>query len=279
MGRSPHDATSPLTAVPPESIAPIPPPRPTQSSRDTAIWSPCAPRGKFPFVPLPSLPFPSPNAVFPPLPTPRLADALDALLAYQHPPTRPSEFRFEWSADAAAHNWELLRRYDCDLASAILAQPFSTLTFGSEFRPAHLFAPLLSLHPLWGRFAERITDGAAFPLLDISDDDQLSSVRANLARGNHKSVRNHEHSLISMFKGEVERGWQLPLPKEAALVILGCEVAPLGMEGFQQVSVPHLVPEEDQDGRTHLYDKRRLQIRIQTDPATGAHGSEGMHVH
>jgi hypothetical protein len=68
-----------------------------------------------------------------------------------------------------------------------------------------------------------------FPLLDISDDDRLSSVLANLARGNHKSARNHEHSLISMLKGEVDRGWQLPLPKEEALVIPGCEVAPLGM--------------------------------------------------
>ena len=110
------------------------------------------------------------------------------------------------------------------------AQPFSTtLTFGSEFRPAHFLAPLLSSFPLWGRFAERITNGAAFPLLDISDNDRLSSVRANLARGNHTSAGNHEHSLISMLKGEVERGLQLPLPKEAALVIPGCEVAPLGI--------------------------------------------------
>jgi hypothetical protein len=76
--------------------------------------------------------------------------------------------------------------------------------------------------------AERLTDGAVFPLIDIPDDDRLSSARANLARGNHKSARSHEHSLISMLKG-VERGWQLPLPKEAVLVIPGCEVAPLGM--------------------------------------------------
>jgi hypothetical protein len=155
---------------------------------------------------------------------------LDAILAYRHPLTRPSQFRFKWSADAAAHNWDLLRRYDCDLGAALRAHPFSTLTFGwSDFRPAHLLALILSSHPLWGRFAERITDGAAFPLLDIPDDDRLSSVRANLAHGNHKSARNHEHSLISMLKGEVERGWQLPLLKEAAHVIPGCEVEPLGM--------------------------------------------------
>ena len=228
-GRSPHDATSTRTTVPFESIARKPPPQTTLPPPDDASPPPFTTSGKSSFVPLPSLPFPSPLAAFPPLPTPRLADALEAILAYRHPPTRPSEFRFEWSADAAVHNWDLLRRHDRDLGSALRAQPFSTLTFGSEFRPAHLLAPLLSLHPLWGRFVERITDGAAFPLHDISDDDRLSAVHANLARGNHKSAHNHEQSLISMLREEVERGWQLPLPKEAALEIPGCEVAPLGM--------------------------------------------------
>jgi hypothetical protein len=113
-GRSPYDATSLRTNVPLEPIAPDPRLPPTQSSRDAEIWYPYAPRGKFPIVPFPSLPFPSPNAAFPPLPSPRLADALDAILAYRHPPTQPSEFRFEWSADAAAHNWDQLRRFDCD---------------------------------------------------------------------------------------------------------------------------------------------------------------------
>ena len=32
-----------------------------------------------------------------------------------------------------------------------------------------------------------------------------------------------------MLKGEVVNGWQMLLPKEAALEIPGCEVAPLGM--------------------------------------------------
>jgi hypothetical protein len=67
-GRSPNDATLTQTAVPLESIAPIPPPQPTQSSLDAAIRSPCAPQNKFP------------NAIFPPLRTPRFADALDAIL-------------------------------------------------------------------------------------------------------------------------------------------------------------------------------------------------------
>ncbi len=199
-GRSPHDATSTRLAIPVEPIDLETTPQTPQTSLDAAPHTLCTPHGNSSFVPLPSLPFPSPSAAFPPLPTPRLADALDAILAYRHPPTQPSQFRFEWSADAAAHNWDLLRCHDCDLGSALRAQPFSTLTFGSEFRPAHFLAPLLSSHPLWGRFVDRITDGAAFPLRNISDEDRLSAVRANLARGNHKSAHVHERSLISMLK-------------------------------------------------------------------------------
>jgi hypothetical protein len=261
--RSPNDTSSTRTAMPLETIAPEPPPQTTQSSIDPALRTPCTPHGKSPFVPLPSLPFPSPSATFPPLPPPRLADALDAILAYRHPPTQPSEFRFEWSADAAAHNWELLRRHDRDLGAALRAQPFSTLTFGSEFRPAHLLAPLLSLHPLWGRFLERITDGAAFPLRDISDADRLSAVRANLARGNHESAQIHERSLISMLKDEVERGWQLPLPKEAALEIPGCEVAPLGMV------VQTTIDEEGEPQR---------KLRLTHDQSFNPKGSSGLSV-
>ena len=123
----------------------------------------------------------------------------------------------------------MLKRYALDLDAALRAQPFSALTPGSEFRPTELLAPLLSAHPLWPRFQERISEGAEFPLREISDSDRLADVRANLARGNHKSARGHEAKLISMLKDEASRGWQLPLPREAALEIKGCEVAPLGM--------------------------------------------------
>ena len=140
------------------------------------------------------------------------------------------EFRFEWTHDAAAHNLALLRRYSLDLGTAMAAQPFSAVTPGSEFRPAALLAPLLSAHPLWPHFNDRISsEGAKSSLREISDTDRLDDVRDNLARGNHKSARGHKAKLITMLKEEVERGWQLPLPRDAALEIKGCEVAPLGM--------------------------------------------------
>ena len=124
------------------------------------------------------------------------------------------------------------------LVDTLSAQPFSTLSLGSEFRPSALLAPLLSRHPLWHLFEERVTRGADFPLRPIPEDERLEDVVATLDRGNHKSARTLEFTLLNMLKDEVSKGWQLPLPKEVATEIPFCEVAPLGL-------VPQLMLRED----------------------------------
>ena len=133
-------------------------------------------------VPLPRIPLPFVNSPFSPLLEGRLADALASILGAPQPTTRPTEFRFKWSTEAADHNLAVLQRHALDLDIALAAQPFSSLTPGSEFRPVELLAPLLSLHPLWPKFQERISTGADFPLREIADADRIADVTAHLAR-------------------------------------------------------------------------------------------------
>jgi hypothetical protein len=186
--------------------------------------------GKFhSHVPLPTIPLPFVDSPFPPLPAGRLADAIASILSAPQPTTQLTQPRFEWSIAAADHNLAVLQKHALDLETALAAQPFSSLTPGSEFRPVELLATLLSMHPLWPKFQERISNGAEFPLREIADADRIADVHANLTRGNHKSAQGHKARLIDMLKDEVERGWQLPLPRSAALLIKGYEVTPLGM--------------------------------------------------
>ena len=80
------------------------------------------------------------------------------------------------------------RQYTDAANCTLAAQAFSTLSPGSEFRPAHILAPLLSRHHLWPAFAEQITAGAEFPPINLSDADRHADVAASLARGNHKAA-------------------------------------------------------------------------------------------
>lgn len=219
-------AMPPAVTVTAPSASPIPaqPQRPPPAAHLPGKSPVSPPRSVVPIPRLHALRDPLPI-----LPRGRLPSLLQAILVDAGPPTHPSDFHFQWTPLAAAHNAAILRQFDYDIGRALRALPFSTLTPGSEFRAPHLLAPLLSRHPLWPRFLERITLGAEFPLTPISDADRLLDVAAALARGNHKSAQGHEAKLIDMLKDEVAYGWQLPLPREVATKIPDCEVAPLGM--------------------------------------------------
>ena len=100
-------------------------------------------------------------------------------------------FRFEWSTEAANHNWAILVQFNLDITKAIASQANSPLSIGSEFRALHLLRPLLSYHPLWGRFVTLITTGVEFPLKPLQDEQRLDDLElAAVARGNHTSGKN-----------------------------------------------------------------------------------------
>ncbi|KAI2505714.1 hypothetical protein MHU86_8676 [Fragilaria crotonensis] len=210
-------------------------------------------------VPLPTIPLPNVDSPFPRLPEPRLADALASILDAPQPTTHPTEFRFEWTHEAAAHNLAVLRRYALDLGAAVDAQPFSAVTPGSEFRSAALLAPLLSAHPLWSRFQERISDGADFPPRDF---------RRRPPRRRPRQPRPWQSQIGPRPRSEVDinakrrsgKGLATAPTEEAALELEGCEVAPLGM--VAQTSI-------DEKGQT--IEKLRLTrpvIQPQRDPRT-----------
>ncbi|KAI2497932.1 hypothetical protein MHU86_16538 [Fragilaria crotonensis] len=114
------------------------------------------------------------------------------------PTTHPTEFRFEWTHEAAAHNLAVLRRYALDLGAAVDAQPFSAVTrIRISIRRAPGAAPLRT--PALVALPRAHFRRRGFSR-EISDADRLADVRDNLARGNHKSARGHEAKLISMLK-------------------------------------------------------------------------------
>ena len=132
------------------------------------------------------------------------------------------------------------------------------------FSPTFSTAPLASL-PRPGEF----------PLRPISDDARRTDLQATLSRGNHKSARGHETKLLAMLKEEVEKGWQLPLPKEAALELPGCAVAPLGVVSQWTIEADRsrqakLRLTQNQSFNTTPGEKRNVNDRVITDNLTPA---------
>jgi len=163
------------------------------------------------------------------LPLGHLQALLSSVLAWLTPPTSTCEFSFRWTKVAAWKNLEILRGYGMNVGRAVGAQPFCSLTIGSEFRPVSVLAPLCDWHPLWHRDRHWLTSGIDYPLSPLLECNRRVNLEANLARGNHKSADFNLSCLLNMLKDELRHGWQMILPRPAVVDIPGTVLAPLGL--------------------------------------------------
>ena len=154
---------------------------------------------------------------------------INCILDTPSPHMNTPTFRFEWSTEAANHNWAILVQFNLDITKAIASQANSPLSIGSEFRALHLLRPLLSYHPLWGRFVTLITTGVEFPLKPLPDEQRLHDLELAVARGNHTSAKLKHEIVTKLLIKEVDRGWQLPLPPENIRLLPHAVVAPIGL--------------------------------------------------
>jgi hypothetical protein len=165
-----------------------------------------------------------------------LREILFQVVAWQSPPPSPPEFQFKWSSSATWHNPHVLRKYHMDLNAAIRAQPFSTITPGSEFCPVAVLQPLCGGHPLWPRVRQYLTHGTECPLQPIAETDRLQDLRLMLQRGNHKSAIRALHRVIELLQDEVKHMWQLPFPPSAVMQLPGIVIAPVGLAEQQSIN-------------------------------------------
>jgi hypothetical protein len=166
----------------------------------------------------------------------QLRRVLTNAVSWQAPATCPTEFAFEWSPEAAAHNFEILRKYHFDLASALDQQPYSALTIGSEFRSPSILAPIIERHPLWPKVHQMLVSGCDYALEPLTEAERLEDIRANMLRGNHQSAKQHSNRIQEMMESEVTNGWQLILPKLATFLLAGAVLGPLGIVSQETIS-------------------------------------------
>ncbi|KAL9180713.1 hypothetical protein ACHAXT_011166 [Thalassiosira profunda] len=143
-----------------------------------------------------------------------------------------SEFRFELTQSAAAHNSAVLAKHSYDLDKAIRANPNSIVSPGSELRPISQLDQLLAHHPNYPRFRANSIDGISYPAQEIDERTRLSDLETQLARGNHKSALTPEAEPIvnKLFKQDAELGYLITITKTCIRKLKHAEVYPLGLQ-------------------------------------------------
>jgi hypothetical protein len=100
----------------------------------------------------------------------------------------PPLFLFQLSPAAAGYNAKVLADHGFNLDQIIAKQHPSQISYGSEFRDPALLEELLDQHPFWSHLCNILSNGASFPLNDISPEDRENDLIFHANHGNHQSA-------------------------------------------------------------------------------------------
>ena len=149
----------------------------------------------------------------------------------QTPTPKASPFIHERTTVAAEHNSALIASFDHDLQATFDAYPGTTISPGSEFRPASILRPLLQGHPYWPKIEHDLTFGASYSFKKSHCDDaaRVAENEALLQYGNHSSAKKRPKALVKVSQKDTDHGWAFPITFDCARLIKGGRFGPLGV--------------------------------------------------
>jgi hypothetical protein len=160
---------------------------------------------------------------------PNLIEVIETIINTPLPEMIQPLFKFEFTNEAAEHNWKILQDFNLDLDAALQAQQSSQLKFGSEFRPKEVLEPLLRHHPLWPRLKSQLANGADFPLDELTIEKRKEDAMEALKFGNHKGVDENEDLFKDMMKGDVDFGYSLIIPRDKLSKLEEAVISPMNI--------------------------------------------------
>ncbi|EJK57898.1 hypothetical protein THAOC_22019 [Thalassiosira oceanica] len=120
-----------------------------------------------------------------------------------------STVKFEYTAEDTA-----LESVDFDLAKLIENNPGTTISYGSDFE-------------------EDMLNGIDHPFKEeIDEAERQRMLKANIARGNHKSALKPEdrHHVTKLMRSDVELGYAIPVTIDCVRNLKEAEVYPIGLQ-------------------------------------------------
>lgn len=175
-----------------------------------------------------------------------LLEVIKFILSIECPPMQEPEFQFQFSQEAAHHNWDTLSKYD-NLGQALEATSNTQLSYGSEFRDPNLLQLIFLNHPLWKCLKQQLQEGVSYPSIELPENASRQDLLDAFEFGNHKGVGKNKEFFQNAMKEEVLCGWQLPIPRQKVLLIKGALMSPM-----------NVVEQKSINEKGEIIDKQRL---------------------
>jgi hypothetical protein len=159
--------------------------------------------------------------------------SIETILAEDTPPPTKSEFRFEFTLDAAEHNSRVLQTFNFDFKTAPTAQgPNSTISMGSELWPIQQLDMLLSHHPSYKLFRWNTIHGIDYPIADLPEQQRLTDLETQMDKGNHKSALQPEaiEHVTKAMHSNTSLGYTIPITLDGIRHLKEAVVYPIGLQ-------------------------------------------------
>jgi hypothetical protein len=140
----------------------------------------------------------------------------------------PPEFSFV-TDKGAAHNLEVLKKYNLYLGKALKVQQDSPLGNVKEFKPPSVLLQVFGLHPLWNQMDAFLSEGSKLPLVEIRKNEWQQDLVNALTFGNHKGTLQKPVILKKLIAKDIEYRYSLPLPLSSIQSIPGLVMAPMNI--------------------------------------------------
>jgi hypothetical protein len=183
-----------------------------------------------------------------------LPSLIASIVSTPVPTPGPTAFQFHLTQEAATHNAQVMSLFEFNLNEAIQSDGFSPLTYGSEFRPKSILAPLLGNHPNWKYIAELFDSGCAFIAPTLPESDRLRQIDLALSFGNHKGSIKKPEQLQKLLNDDVVHGYNLPLSPDLIHKIPGLLLSPMNISRQHTIDETGRVIEKDRLTHDHTHE-------------------------
>jgi hypothetical protein len=159
-----------------------------------------------------------------------LIKAINEVANTPAPPLKAPPVKFAVDDESLEHNGRLLDRFNFDLSELLDHFADTTLGYGSEFRPVDQLEKIFAGHPNFAFFQSILQQGMNYFFhQEITEEQRVAELEANLKRGNHKSATTEPQQTAEALHKDVKFGFALPFPSKLIRRLKGALVQPCGL--------------------------------------------------